>query len=304
MENSLFDGLEQAGFAGGRTLVIAMNGWNDAGEAASTAVTALARQLDLNRVVATFAGDDFYDYCTARPRIVRQDDGQRILEWPATKVHAAKHPQPNAAARVLPNANRLYLLTGAEPSMRWRQYASEVVEFCQREEIDRLVVVGALLADTPHTRDVPVIRTSEDESVQQEFDVESSQYEGPTGAMTAIVERARQAGIVALSLWAQVPHYAAAPEASSPKAILALLNALAEILLVEVDIDSFVEASSHWETQVTNAIAMDDEMTQYVKFLEQARDTVDSEAASGDAIAAEFERFLADESPRDEGEDR
>lgn len=304
IEHTLFDGLEQTGFAAGRTLIISMTGWNDAGDAASTAVLSLVRQLKLSRTVAEFDDDEFYDYAATRPRIVRNDDGERALAWPGTTIVAAEQPQTDAAARVLPNASRLYALIGAEPSMRWRKYAREIVDVCVRESISRILVVGALLADTPHTRDIPVIMTSETAEFQDEFGIDASQYEGPTGVMSAILEQAHRQNIRSMSMWAQVPHYASAPDAASPKAILAVMNSMQEVLRVSLDTESFAEAGEHWEAQISNAIAMDDDLMQYVKFLEQARDTVDSDAASGDAIAAEFERFLADESPSDDSEDR
>lgn len=302
MDDTLLGDLPAPGFSGGRTLVIAMSGWNDAGEAASTAVTVLSRQLELTRTVATFDGDAYYDYSSTRPRLVRDAAGKRSLEWPRTVIRAAATSQTDSAARILPNASRLFLLTGAEPSMHWRRYAREVVAACIEADISRIVVVGALLADAPHTRDIPVIMTTDDEATQDEFGIEASQYEGPTGIMSAITELAAAEGIISLSMWAQVPHYAVTPEAVSPTAVLALIQQLERVLQVELDGSSFAEAGEHWREQVSEAIAMDDELVQYVKFLEQARDTVDSDAASGDAIAAEFERFLADEQPGEESE--
>ena len=302
MNDALFDANEQPEFAHGRTLVIAMSGWNDAGEAASTAVSAMMRQLAFNHVCATFDDDAYYDFAAARPHIVRSEDGTRSLRWPSTKIHSAPEPQTEADAKQSPNPTRLYALTGTEPSMRWRQYSKKIVDYCLQEQISRIVVVGALLADTPHTRDIPVQLTSDDAAIQREFGIDSSQYEGPTGIMSAITELAAAEGIPALSLWAQVPHYASTPDSVSPKAVFALMRELERVLQVSLDTASFVEAGQHWQAQVSNAIAMDEELQHYVTFLEQARDTVESDAASGDAIAAEFERFLADETPRDDND--
>lgn len=272
-----------APFAAGNTLVIALQGWNDAGESASTAVQELQEQLNIDLLIERFESEDFFDYTVARPRVELAGDGRRVIRWPGATLAGPVRD------------GRVYTLTGVEPNFRWRRYASEVVAACERLDVSSIVLVGALLADAPHTRDILVYLSSDDEGPQEELDIEPSSYEGPTGILSAIGEEAHGAGIQVVSMWASVPHYAQTPELPNPKATLSLVNELAKLLKIDLKSDHLREEASTWEERVSEAVEADDELRGYVHYLEQARDVVDSEEATGDAIAAEFERFLADD---------
>lgn len=276
-----FDG--PAAFAAGKTLVIALQGWNDAGEAASSAVAEVQEQLNIDLLVERFESEDFFDYTVARPRVEFAGDGRRVIRWPGTTLAAPVRE------------GRIHTLTGVEPSFRWRRYASEMIAVCERIDISSIVLVGALLADAPHTRDILVHLSSDDAAAQHELGLESATYEGPTGILSVLAEEAHSAGIQVVSMWASVPHYAQTPELPNPKATLSLVTELAKLLKIELNADHLRVEASDWEQKVSEAVEADDELSGYVKYLEQTRDVVDSEAATGDAIAAEFERFLADD---------
>ena len=279
-------------FSTDRTLLVALRGWNDAGEAASTAVTRVEEGEDLDRLVVTIDDEVYFDYAVARPRVETAADGRRVLRWPGVRIAGARGDVEQ----------RLYTLTGIEPSLRWRSFAAEIVNACRIEGINNIVIVGALLADAPHTRDIRVSVTSDDPQVRSLLGIDPSTYEGPTGIPSVLAEAARAVGMRVVSLWAAVPHYTSAgTDWHAPKATLALLDELAKLLEIEFDRSDLEEEAEIWEDRVDDAVAADDELVAYVRYLEDARDVMDSEAATGDAIAAEFERFLAKDDDPDAG---
>lgn len=279
-------------FATDRTLIVALRGWNDAGEAASEAVSRIEETYGLDRLVVTIDDEIYYDYGSFRPRIETDAEGRRVLRWPGARIAAAPADRQQ----------RLYTLTGLEPTLRWRSFAAEVIAACRLEGIRNLIIVGALLADAPHTRDIRVSVTSDDVQVRSLLGIDASTYEGPTGIPSAIAEAARAVGMPVVSLWAAVPHYTSVPEGDSPKATLALLDELAELLHIEVDRRELETDAETWEQRFDEAVADDDDLVAYVRYLEEARDVMDSEAATGEAIAAEFESFLRREDERGDGE--
>lgn len=266
-------------FRAGNLLVVALQGWNDAGDAASNAVWELQHQLGIEMPFERIDDEDYFDYTVVRPRLEFDAEGRRRVRWPA--------------ANLTGSTIGLYTLTGIEPNFHWRRFAAHIIDLAEALKVRGLVLVGSMLADTPHTRDTPVSKTSDDRGPQQEFDLEPPRYEGPTGILSALDERAHDAGMQVVNMWASVPHYAQTPDAPNPKATLALVGELAELLGVELRTDHLREQTRLWEQRVSEAVAADDELRAYVEYLERNRDMVDSEAATGEAIAAEFERFLA-----------
>ena len=174
--------------------------------------------------------------------------------------------------------------------MRWRAFVTEVVGHASELGVTTLVTLGALLADVPHTRPIPVTTTSDDEGLMRRLALESSTYQGPTGIVGVLQEGAARAGIPGLSLWAAVPHYVAQPP--SPKATLALLRRVEELLDVTVPLGELPEDARAWEHGVDELAEEDGEIADYVRQLEEAKDTADLPEASGEAIAREFERYL------------
>ncbi|WP_246199616.1 PAC2 family protein [Arthrobacter zhaoguopingii] len=261
-------------------MLAAFEGWNDAGEAASDALRFVGRYLGSEKI-STIDADEFYDFQFTRPLIKRNAAGQRRIKWPTTKISRASVPNSNID---------LILVHGVEPSYKWRAYTAELVALAKELKVDCMVLVGALLADVPHSRPIPVTVTSDDDLVRESLDVEPSTYEGPIGIVGVLAEVGLLADIPTLSLWAAVPHYVG--QSPSPKAQLALLNRLEELLQVSLETHLLSEESEAWERGVDELATEDPEVAAYVRQLEEAKDTVDLPEASGESIAREFERYL------------
>ena len=268
--------------AGGRitVMVAAFEGWNDAGEASSDAVKYLARLWEAEKVAALDA-DEYYDFQFTRPVVERSPRGERRIKWPATRIFRAELADSNLD---------VVLVTGVEPSYKWRAYTAELLALARELDVDCLVLAGALLADVPHTRPIPVTATTEDAELMAHLGLGASQYEGPVGIVGVLAEMAALADIPALSLWAAVPHYVG--QAPSPKAQLALLYRLEDLLQVPVDAELLTEEAEAWERGVDELATEDPEVAAYVRQLEEAKDTAELPEASGESIAREFERYL------------
>ncbi|MDF2968492.1 MAG: hypothetical protein K0Q93_2270 [Nocardioidaceae bacterium] len=261
-------------------LIAAFEGWNDAADAASSTLDRLISEWDA-QVVAELDPEDYYDFQLTRPHIAVDGDGTRLLSWPTTRVLVAR---PSGATR------DIVLLRGVEPNLRWRQFCEEVLEVAEALGVQLVVALGALLADTPHTRPVPVTGTVSDPELGERLGLERSRYEGPTGITGVFQDACSAADMPSLSLWAAVPHYVAA--APCPKATLALLSRLEDLLDVSVPVEDLVEDARAWERGVDEMASDDVEVADYVKQLEDQCDTSELPEASGDAIAREFERYL------------
>jgi hypothetical protein len=273
------------GFQRGRLLLVAFEGWNDAGEAATGALKVLKDQLDVVPIIEVDA-EEYFDFQFNRPNVTVDDDGKRVLVWPGATVFGPGDATGDAAA----DGPAVYLLIGTEPSRNWRRFTAEIMATAISEDITGVVLLGAMLADVPHTRPISVFVTSENPVVRSELDVERSSYEGPVGILSALAEATENAGMPTVSVWASVPHYV--HNAPSPKATLALLDKIEELLDVAVDRGELVDESTAWETGIDALAGDDEDMAAYIQQLEQARDTVDSPEASGEAIAQEFEQYL------------
>ncbi|TAK69653.1 MAG: PAC2 family protein [Actinomycetota bacterium] len=266
-------------------LVAAFEGWNDAGDAASGTLEHL-QEVWGGRPIAEFDPEDYYDYQVNRPLVGFDDKGKRHVTWPTTRLFVIRVPEP---------ARDLVIVRGIEPNMRWRQFSAELVGLAAELGVTRVVTLGALLADTPHTRPVPVSGSSSDAGLATTLNLEPSRYEGPTGIVGVLVEACTTAGMPAVSLWAAVPHYVAQPPC--PKAVLALVRRLEDLLDVTIPVGDLVEEARAWEVGVDELAAEDEEVAEYVRQLEEARDTADLPEASGEAIAREFERYLRRRGP-------
>ena len=260
-------------------MLCAFEGWNDAGDAASGAVLHLEEVWSATQV-AEIDPEDYYDFQVNRPEVVIED-GKRQIVWPSTRLSVAR----------IPLATRdVVLVHGIEPSMRWRTFTAELLGAARDLGVEMVVTLGALLADTPHTRPVPVSGTSSDPDIALRMGYEPSTYEGPTGIVGVLQDACTTAGIPAVSLWAAVPHYVAQPPC--PKATLALLGRIEDLLDVPVPLGDLPEEAKAWQIGVDELAAEDDEIAAYVRSLEEAVDTAELPEASGDAIAREFERYL------------
>ena len=261
-------------------MVAAFEGWNDAGDAASTAVAHLDREWK-GEVFAALDAEDYYDFQVNRPT-VWLDGGVRKITWPTTRL---------SVVRVGGDKPRdLVLVRGIEPSMRWRSFCNELLGFAHELGVELVVILGALLGDTPHTRPVPVSGVTSDPDLARTMDLEETKYEGPTGIVGILQEACTHAGVPTVSLWAAVPHYVSQPP--NPKATLALLNRLEDLIDMRIPLGELPEDARAWQLGVDQLAAEDSEVAEYVQSLEEARDTAELPEASGEAIAREFERYL------------
>jgi proteasome assembly chaperone (PAC2) family protein len=269
-------------------LIAAFEGWNDAADAASSVIDHLMRVWHA-RVVAAIDPEEFYDFQVNRPIVGTNDEGMRRITWPSTQLAVAS--PPGALRDVI-------LLRGIEPNMRWRQFCAELLAASTELGAELVVTLGALLADTPHTRPIPVTGTATEPDLSDRLKLEQSNYEGPTGIVGVFQDACTQRDIPAVSFWAAVPHYVAQPPC--PKATLALVGQLEDVLEISIPLDDLPEESRAWERGVDELAEEDEEIGDYVRALEETRDTADLPEASGEAIAREFERYLK---RRDSGDD-
>lgn len=267
---------------GRRVLVAAFDGWNDAGEAASSAITHL-RESGKYETVFSIDPELYFDYQYTRPQVALDGEGKRVLRWPEATIL-----KPARATR---GGTQLWLLTGVEPARAWQAFAAEFIDVALREDITGMVSIGSMMSDVPHTRPISVFAGSDSEQVRSALHLERSTYEGPVGILSVLSQAADVAGIPSASLWASVPHYVAG-HTPSPKATLALLDRLEDLTGAPVPRGDLATEAAAWEASIDAAAADDEEMTEYIRQLERTRDTWDSPEASGDAIAQEFERYL------------
>ena len=261
-------------------LVCAFTGWNDAGDAASAALQFLGASLQATRFARIYP-EDFFDFQATRPKIKLVEGRTRSIEWPEVEIYAAR----------VPRAPRdLVLLQGAEPSMRWRSFCRLIVDLAEALGTQMVVTLGALLADSPHTRPVPVSGTASDPETAAELRLEASRYEGPTGIVGVFQDACTQTGMRAVSFWAAVPHYVATPPC--PKATIALLRRVEDLLDIPVPLGDLPERARAWERQVDELAAEDSDVAEYIASLEEREPETDLPEASGEAIAKEFERYL------------
>jgi proteasome assembly chaperone (PAC2) family protein len=273
--------------------VCAFKGWNDAADAASSALTFVGAALRARRF-ATIDPEEFYDFQATRPRIRLVEGRAREIVWPEVELYEAR----------VPRAPRdLVLLSGTEPSFRWRTFGKVVVELTEALGTQLVVTLGALLADVPHTRPVSVTGLASDPALIARLGLSSSSYEGPTGIVGILHGAFQEAGIPSASLWAAVPHYIAA--APNPKAALALVRKLEGLVGVAVEASELESAAADYERQVNLAVQSDPDVQAFVERLEQAAGSEPSfdpgGLPSGDTIARDLQRFLRqrdDEPPR------
>jgi proteasome assembly chaperone (PAC2) family protein len=268
-------------------MVIAFSGWNDAGEAASGAASHLLGcwtdpAFDVvPELIAEVDPEEFYDFQVNRPTVYVDDSSIRNLTWPGTQVFALATPTLS---------HDFIVVRGVEPSMKWKTFSSDLLDLADDCEVDLVITLGSMLADTPHTRPITVSGSGAHPDIATRLGVEISKYEGPTGILGVIQDSCIRRGIDAISLWAAIPHYAS--NSPSPKASLALVNALEDFLEVSIQQGDLPDEALEWEAEVTELAKEDSDVSEYVKALEESKDAVDLPEATGESIARELERFL------------
>ena len=268
-------------------MVVAFSGWNDAAEAATGAAShILGCWTDpsftvVPELIADLDSEEFYDFQVNRPMISVDDSKIRSLTWPGTQVFGLATPDLDFD---------FVIVRGVEPSMKWKTFVKDVLDLADDLEISMVVTLGSMLADAPHTRPITVSGSGANPELAKRLGVEVSNYEGPTGILGALQDGCVRRGIDAVSLWAAVPHYASG--SPSPKATLALVNALEDFLEIDIPQGELPDSSLEWEKDVNDLAQEDTEVAEYVKALEESKDASDLPDVSGESIARELERFL------------
>jgi predicted ATP-grasp superfamily ATP-dependent carboligase len=265
-------------------MVAAFEGWNDAADAASSAVVWLRHRYKATQL-ASIEPDTYYDFQAVRPTITLQNGVTRRVAWPR-----------NECFMLTGGERDLVALSGVEPNLDWRRFCDDVLTVADRTKCEMVVTLGALIADVPHTRPVRLTGTAADDELVRRLGLERSRYEGPTGIVGVLHDACRSHGVASASLWAPVPHYVSNPP--NPKATAALIERLGELLGMEIEIAELRAAAAVWQQRVDELVAADSEVSDYVRKLEERLDTADSddlEVPSGDALAAELERFLREQ---------
>jgi proteasome assembly chaperone (PAC2) family protein len=261
-------------------VIAAFEGWNDAAESASSVIDHLIDVWNAD-VIGAIDPEDFYDFQMNRPIVGIDEDGRRRITWPTTQIAVASPPGLG---------RDVILIRGIEPNMRWRQFCAELLAACDELGGALVVTLGALLADTPHTRPLPVTGTATEPELVDRLKLEQSTYEGPTGIVGVFQDACMRLDMPAVSYWAAVPHYVAQPPC--PKATLALIGQLEELLECSIPLGDLPEEARAWERGVDELAEEEEDIADYVRALEETRDTADLPEASGEAIAREFERYL------------
>jgi proteasome assembly chaperone (PAC2) family protein len=271
----------------GPLLLAAFDGWNDAGEAATTALDAIGDALAAE-TFAVIDPEEFYDFQATRPT-VRLVDGHRRVEWPAIELRAAHLPAAD---------HDLIVVRGQEPNLRWRTFATEVVELASSLGVEMLVTVGALLADVPHTRPVQVVSSAGDRDLAERLGLNVSRYEGPTGILGVLGDLATSEGIPTVGLWAALPHYLNL--APNPWGAMALIEELRRLLPMAVDTSALADQTEAFDAAVAELVEENPELAGYIERLEADSEEDDEEGSPGladvppEELVAEVERYLRD----------
>lgn len=260
--------------------IAAFEGWNDAADASTAAVEHLEQAWGA-RQVAALDPEEYYDFQVNRPAVSLIDGETRSIEWPTTRFSVAT---PTGTER------DVLLIRGIEPSMRWRSFCNEILELCHSLEVSQVVVLGALLADVPYTRPLPISGSAGNKSSAEKFDMTPTRYEGATGIVGILHDACVRADVDSLSFWVHVPHYANNPPC--PKATQALLHRVEDVLDLPVPMMNLAEEAAEWEQKLKMAADQDAELAEYVRELEERSGDEGLQAASGDEIAQEFEKYL------------
>jgi PAC2 family len=291
-------------------MVAAFSGWNDAADAATDAVRWLARATNA-RPFASLDIEEYVDFQASRPTVELVDGVVRSVSWPTLGFSAGALPGV---------ARDIVLMTGVEPNLRWRGFCDDVVNVARTTGCEIIVTVGALLGDTPHTRDINCTGSATDEVLAARLGMQRSRYEGPTGIVGVLHDAVRRVGFPSASIWAPVPHYVATPP--SPKGTRAIVDKLRQLLDLDLDITDLDIAASAWERSVSEVVAGDPDVSSYVERLEARYDAAAAEPAwldtddasddeeddaddddwfdeddlpSGETLAEDFERYLRDQ---------
>jgi proteasome assembly chaperone (PAC2) family protein len=274
---------------------VAFSGWNDAAESATSAARVLCRVWP-TQPAAAIEPEEFYHFGLTRPEVRFRKDAPDVREvrWPT--VEFLRSDEPALARDVIVGI-------GIEPHLKWRTFCGHILDFARIARVSMVITLGALLADVPHTRPIRVSGVASDPELRRRFQTAATRYEGPTGIIGVLNDACRQAGVPAVSLWANVPHYIS--EVSNPHAVLALVRRVLEFLDWPADLSELDEAAREFDRQLGRIMDQKPEVAKFVRELEgrQAQgESVDERPADELPSAAELIREAEQFLRRQQGE--
>lgn len=262
-----------------RTLIVAFEGWNDAGDSASTAARFLSEETDAE-IISSVDPEEYYDFQYSRPQVQLDGSGSREIVWPGTDLMRSNKL----------GLENLFFLIGVEPSRRWRTFVEEIVEAIEEQNIRAVIFLGSLYSEVPHTRPINLVSTSQNAALRERYGLEKSDYAGPVGLLTVLGTAIDELGIENLALWAEVPHYTHGQ--LCPKAALCLLSSVEKYIGREFAHTELAEEASAWERKVDEMVEGDEDLSGYISQLEASRDAAEAAEANSGAMVEELERFL------------
>jgi proteasome assembly chaperone (PAC2) family protein len=269
-------------------MMLAFAGWNDAGEAATSAAQLLCSRLNAEKF-ASLDPEEFYNFAEHRPRVRLIKGLQREIVWPANEFFYCQNPSL---------VQDLIIGVGIEPHLKWRTYVEALLELARQCQVSMVLTLGALLAEVVYSRPVRITGSSTDAEVSARLHLSTSRYEGPTGIVGVLNDACRQAKLPAVSLWANVPHYLS--NTPNPKAMHALVRRVSAVLDHPLDLHDVELAVREFEAKVAEVIANNPAVASYVRQLEEREPDEgeepsprrESELPSGDQLVQELEQFL------------
>ncbi len=263
-------------------LIAAFEGWNDAGDAATSAVAHLCEAWSAT-TFAEIDPEEFYDFTATRPQVRIEDGATRTVKWP-TNTFSWAHPEGTGG---------VILLSGVEPQLKWRTFCSQVLHVATMLNCRLVLTLGSLLADVAHTRPTPVFGNADEPTMIAQMDMEPSRYEGPTGIVGVLHAECSDTRLDSASLWAAVPAYVSS--VPSPKAALALVERAGGVIGSVPDTLGLVERSEAYELELTRLVDEDDATAEYVRHLEEQHDQDEVAVQSADDMVEEVERYLREQ---------
>jgi proteasome assembly chaperone (PAC2) family protein len=241
------------------------------------------------KALAEIDPEAFTDFATVRPHVRLDEHHRRSIVWPTVGVWSVSLPGTD-----------VIMVLGPEPALRWRLFCQQIEGIADAFGVTMAISLGALLADVPHSRPVPLIGTATDDSLIERFELRRSQYEGPTGIVGVLHDALHNSGMATASLWAAVPGYAS--QISSPKAAMALVERACSMIGTPAPLSHLANQAAAYDAQVAAMIGDDDDMIEYLARLEQFSDDEaddDDDLSSEppldpDALVEEVEQFLRD----------
>tara|TARA_Y100000590_G_C15682568_1_gene1000371 strand:+ start:655 stop:1527 length:873 start_codon:yes stop_codon:yes gene_type:complete len=274
-------------------LIFAFSGWSDANGTATKAVQFLIEKTKAKKFAEIHA-ENFYDFSIVRPNMKFDKSNNRILEWPKNEFYYSTDESTKG----------LMFFLGVEPNLKWKTFSSSISTFCSDFKIKMMISLGALLDSVPHTRPIKISGRFSNQHLKDRMEwlgVKDSQYEGPTGINTVLMQESIEKNGQHISLWGHTPHYVTS--STNPNVTLALLNRVMHLAEFELDVQQFIDEGNRFVDRVNGAIEIQGEIKSYVQKLEQAYDLdfrTTTDIPSSETMIEELEKFLNNQMPKNE----